>query len=226
MIDEIRKQLLNMILTADRANADKLLEDFGEKYGYNNAVIQILEPVLEQIGLFWESNQGVSLAQAYVAAKISEDFMSKIAAGKDPAAETAGKKGGVVLGNIEDDFHLLGRKMVAIFLRSAGWDVRDLGNDVSAAEFVDKAVETGARFIGVSAMMYSSAINIKKVREELDRRGLSGKIKLVAGGAVFRLRPELLSEVGGDATAANAIIAPGVFDALIKEMNESEARDE
>lgn len=226
MIDEIRKQLLNMILTADRANADKLLEDFGEKHGYNNAVIQILEPALEQIGLFWESNQGVSLAQAYVAAKISEDFMSKIAAGNEPASEMAGKKGVVVLGNIEDDFHLLGRKMVAIFLRSAGWDVRDLGNDVLAREFVDKAVETGARFIGVSAMMYSTAINIKKVREELDRRGLSGKIKLVAGGAVFRLRPELLGEVGGDATAANAIIAPGVFAGLLKEMNESEAGHE
>lgn len=224
MIDELRNRLMNMVLSADRAAADRLLEEYGEKNGYSAAVTDVLEPVLEQIGLFWEKNQGVSLAQAYVAAKISEDFMTKIAARNKGGPAGAGKKGAVVLGNIEDDFHLLGRKMVAVFLRSAGWEVFDLGNDISAGEFVDKAIETGSRFIGVSAMMYSTAINIKKVREELDRRGLSGKIKLVAGGAVFRLRPELLGEVGGDATAPNAIAAIAVFDRLFEEMNPGEAR--
>jgi len=67
-------------------------------------------------------------------------------------------------------------------------------------------------------MMYTTAINIKKVRQELDKRGLSGKIKLVAGGAVFRIRPELVNEVGSDGTAGNAILAPALFDKLLREL--------
>jgi len=128
------------------------------------------------------------------------------------------KKGAVIIGNIEDDFHSLGRKMVSIFLKSAGWEIIDLGNDVPAKDFVDKAEKTGALFIAVSAMMYSTAMNIKKVREEIDRRGLNGKIKLAAGGAVFRLRPELLEEVGGDGTAGNAINVPALFDRLLNDL--------
>jgi methanogenic corrinoid protein MtbC1 len=226
MLDTVQSQLLNLILTADRTAANKLLEESGEKEGYNNAVIKILEPVLEHIGVIWNSNQGVSLAQAYVAAKISEDFMTKIALNHESEPGARPEKCMVVLGNIEDDFHSLGRKMVSIFLKSAGYKICDLGNDVPALEFVDKAVETGARFIGVSAMMYSTAMNIKKIKVELDRRGLCAKIKLIAGGAVFRLRPELVNETGGDATAANAILAPAVFDKLLKEMKLREASDE
>ncbi len=218
MLDTVQSQLLNLILTADRAGANKLLEEFGEKEGYNNAVIKILEPVLEHIGIIWNSNEGVSLAQAYVAAKISEDFMTKISSVHQNNMRAGIKKCVVVLDNIEDDFHSLGRKMVSIFLKSAGYEICDLGNDVPAVDFIDKAIEIGACFVGVSAMMYSTAMNIKKIRDELDKRGLCDKIKLIAGGAVFRIRPELVSEVGADATAANAIIAPAVFDKLLKDI--------
>jgi len=132
---------------------------------------------------------------------------------KGPAADKA-DNGPVIVGNIEDDYHSLGRKLVSVFLQSAGWQVIDLGNDVTAQEFVDKAVETGARVIGVSAMMYTTAENIKRVRDELDRRNLAGNIKLAVGGAVFKFRPELVKEVGGDGTAANGFEAPRLFAEL------------
>jgi methanogenic corrinoid protein MtbC1 len=64
-------------------------------------------------------------------------------------------------------------------------------------------------------MMYSTAINIRKVREELDRRHLSGTIQLAVGGAVFNLRPELVAEVGGDATAKVATDVPDLFERMI-----------
>jgi methanogenic corrinoid protein MtbC1 len=104
--------------------------------------------------------------------------------------------------------------MVAVFLRAAGWKVVDMGNDVAPADFVAAAVRHGARVIGVSAMMLTTAENIRAVREELDARGLSGRIRLAVGGAVFKLRPELVSEVGGDGTAPSAIQAPALFDIL------------
>ena len=63
-------------------------------------------------------------------------------------------------------------------------------------------------------MMFTTAENIRKVRREIDMRKLTGKIKLAVGGAVFRIRPELISEVGGDGTASNAPEAPKKFEEL------------
>jgi methanogenic corrinoid protein MtbC1 len=57
-------------------------------------------------------------------------------------------------------------------------------------------------------MMLTTARNVLGIREELDRRGLSDSIRLAVGGAVFRMRPELVAEVGGEGTAVNALDAP------------------
>ncbi len=53
-----------------------------------------------------------------------------------------------MLGNTEDDYHALGRRMVAALLEGGGWDVRDLGNDVPPVDFVDRALEAGAKLTG------------------------------------------------------------------------------
>jgi methanogenic corrinoid protein MtbC1 len=63
-------------------------------------------------------------------------------------------------------------------------------------------------------MMLTTAENIRNVRQEMDRRGLSGRIKLAVGGAVFKMRPELVVEVGGDGTVASAVDAPRLMAQL------------
>ena len=194
---EIKLLLMDKIRDADRPGANKLLDSWIKENGYEKVLTDVLDPVLVLIGEEWRSTECFTLAQAYVAAKIAEDVMYKIAKNKEAFAKIKTYKGEVVIGNIEEDFHSLGRKMVATFLRTEGWIVHDLGNDVLAADFVDKAVETGARIIGVSAMMMTNARNILRVRQEIDARGLSGRIKLAVGGAIFRVCPTLASEVGG-----------------------------
>jgi methanogenic corrinoid protein MtbC1 len=212
-VEQTRMTLIDVILKGEREQANTLLDNYAASCSYRVAMNDILEPVLEQIGNMW-AEESISLAQGYVAGKVSEDMLLKIF---NEGINTAGiqpEKGPVVVGNIEDDYHSLGRKLVSVFLQSAGWKVFDLGNDVTAGEFVDKAVETGARIIGVSAMMYTTAQNIGKVRDELVRRKLSGRIQLAVGGAVFKIRPELAREVGGDGTASSCFKAPGLFEEL------------
>jgi methylmalonyl-CoA mutase cobalamin-binding domain/chain len=149
-----------------------------------------------------------------VASKIAEDALLRCLPVKK---ERQFRKGAVVIGNIEDDFHSLGRRTVGLFLEAAGWDVHDLGNDIPAEQFIEKAIEVNASVIGVSAMMQTTALNIRKVREILDRSGLNGTIKLAVGGAVFNLRPELVTEVGGNGTAFNAVGADELFQRLQSE---------
>jgi methanogenic corrinoid protein MtbC1 len=212
MIEETRRRLLAAILDADRARAAALLADWGEERGTETVAAEILEPTLESIGSLWDGGaQNISLAQAYVAGKVAEDFLIA-AAGR--TWESRPVAGVAVIGNIEDDFHSLGRRMVGIFLASAGWKVYDLGNDVLADAFVETALEVGASVVGASAMMYATAMNIASIRDEIDRRNLGSAIKIAAGGAVFKLRPELLAEVGADGSSGNAIQAPALFSRL------------
>jgi methanogenic corrinoid protein MtbC1 len=210
-IAKLRDDLFALMLDAEREGAVSAVNGFAAVHGYQAAVNDLLEPVLERLGEDW-SRERISLAQGYVAGKIAEDVLLAAASSRSDLLLDA--KGPVVLGNVEDDYHSLGRKMVGVFLRAAGWKVVDLGNDVAPADFVDAAVRHGARVIGVSAMMLTTAENIRAVRAELDARGLSGRIRLAVGGAVFKLRPELVSEVGGDGTAPSAIQAPALFDIL------------
>jgi hypothetical protein len=62
--------------------------------------------------------------------------------------------------------------------------------------------------------MYTTAKNVAKIRLEIDRRGLTGKLQLAVGGEVFKLRPELLTNFGADGTAASAVEAAGLFQDL------------
>ena len=207
----LREQLFHFILDARRDLAAELFAKVAAEKDYAHAVHEVLEPVLVEIGERWAKDR-LSLAQGYVAGKIAEDLLLKLAV---QAPQAPGiRKGPVVLGNIEDDHHALGRKMVSIFLTAAGWEVLDLGNDVPAEQFVDAVEQSGARIVGVSAMMLTTAQNIAGVRQELDRRGLSGHVRLAIGGAVINLRPELVAELGGDGTCNNAIQAPALFDRL------------
>jgi len=220
---DIQQPLIERLHRGDRRGANELLDAWASEHGYESLLAEVLDPMLMRIGEEWRSAETFTLAQAYVAAKVTEDVLGKIAARKIAPSGGQPPKGPVVIGNIEEDFHSLGRRMVGTFLRADGWIVHDLGNDVPALVFVDKAQAVGARVIGVSAMMMTTARNIKRVREEIDRRGLVGRIQLAVGGAVFRACSDLAEEVGGDGTVSNALGAAGLFDRLWEQSVRKEA---
>lgn len=217
MSQELKDRLLHLLLEGARQLATDLLREWAETHSWDQVITEVLEPTLSVFGKRWATADDVSLGQGYVAGKVAEDVMEMAAAAQEGQSSSAQSKGRVVIGNIEDDSHALGRKLVTVFLRLDGWEVIDLGVDVLAHEYVDKAVEVGASIVAASAMMYRTALNIKRLREEIDNRDLTGRIQLAVGGAVFLQRPELVEEVGGDGTAQNAIAAPALMDRLLSQ---------
>lgn len=196
----------------DKAVADLLT--WANNSGFKTVVFEILEPLLVEWGKLWMQGK-LSLAHGYLMGKVAEELFLKASQSGEFLISQPPVKGTIIIGNIEDDFHPLGRRLVSIFSKTAGWNVVDLGNDVMAETFIEKAVENNAQIIAVSAMMFTTAQNIAKVRTLLDKNALSGKIQLAAGGAVFKLRPELVTELGADGTADSAIDAPELFDSLL-----------
>ncbi|MEW8228217.1 MAG: cobalamin-dependent protein, partial [Candidatus Thiodiazotropha endolucinida] len=87
-------------------------------------------------------------------------------------------------------------------------------------------VEVDAKVVGVSAMMLTTALNIKKVREEINRRGLNKHIQLAVGGAIFTLRETLVDEVGGDGTCKTALGAHELFKSLWAKAEEANSENE
>ncbi|MBN1464451.1 corrinoid protein [candidate division KSB1 bacterium] len=111
----------------------------------------------------------------------------------------------IVLGTIEGDLHDIGKNLVGIMLKGAGFQVIDLGKDVSANRFVEVAVSEQAEIIGMSALLTTTMLNMKKVTTLLRERSLDS-IKTIVGGAP--LSEEMAREFGADAyayDAANAV---------------------
>lgn len=205
-----QNKLMDALIQADKEIAIEIILEWAQIHTFKSTLISLFQPVLDRFGELWYKGE-ISLAQGYVAGLIAEEVFVVASESGEFKKEDVDKSKVAVIGNAEDDYHALGRKLLVTFLKMAGWLIHDLGNDVVAKDFVDKAVETGSSVIGVSAMMYTTANNIRKIRDELDARNLTGKIQLAVGGAIFRLRPELCSEVGGDGTVDNALEANDLF---------------
>lgn len=122
----------------------------------------------------------------------------------------------VVIGTVEGgDIHSIGKNIVKMMLMANGYDVIDLGVDVPPAEkFVEEAIKENAQVIGLSSLLSTSAINMRKVLELLDKRGLRGKIKVVIGGAA--VTEEYAKKIGADGYAKNAVETVRLLDKWFK----------
>jgi 5-methyltetrahydrofolate--homocysteine methyltransferase len=113
----------------------------------------------------------------------------------------------VVIGTVRGDVHDIGKNLVGIMLRGAGYEVIDLGKDVSAEKFVEEAKKEGAKAIGMSALLTTTMPVMREVIEMLDKEGLKDSIKIVIGGAP--VSQDYADHIGADAygyDAATAVI--------------------
>jgi 5-methyltetrahydrofolate--homocysteine methyltransferase len=122
-------------------------------------------------------------------------------------------RGKVVIGTVQGDLHDIGKNLVGIMLSGAGFEVIDLGKDVSPQRFVDAASESGADVIGMSALLTTTMPVMKRVVSLLKERGLDGSIRTVIGGAP--VTEEYASEIGADSYGFDAAHAVECVKALV-----------
>jgi 5-methyltetrahydrofolate--homocysteine methyltransferase len=107
---------------------------------------------------------------------------------------TAGK---VVIGSVHGDLHDIGKNLVAIMLKGAGFEVIDLGNDVPPERFVQAAKDEGANLIGMSALLTTTMPAMRTTVDLLRKEGLTGRVKTMIGGAP--VSEEFARKIGADA---------------------------
>jgi len=119
-----------------------------------------------------------------------------------PVNQASKKLGTAVIGSIEGDVHDIGKGIVATMLRVYGFEVYDLGRDVSINTFIEKAKEVNANIIGSSALMTTTQVGQKALEAALKKAGLRDKVKTMVGGAVVTQR--WADKIGSDLYAENA----------------------
>lgn len=121
--------------------------------------------------------------------------------------------GKVVIGTVQGDIHDIGKTLVATMLSANGFRVYDLGVDVSAAKFAEKAREVNADIVGISSLLTTTMVRQKDVIEALEDFGLRTKVKVMVGGAPVTER--WAEEVGADGFSEDAIGAVNIAKGLV-----------
>lgn len=122
-------------------------------------------------------------------------------------------RGKVVIGTVAGDLHDIGKNLVGIMLGGAGYEVIDLGKDVSPERFVETARKEGARVIGMSALLTTTMPAMKRVVALLAEQGAQDEIRTVIGGAP--VTAEYARQIGATAYAYDAAHAVETIEELM-----------
>jgi 5-methyltetrahydrofolate--homocysteine methyltransferase len=126
------------------------------------------------------------------------------------AAESLGT---VVIGSVAGDIHEIGKSLVATMLSVNGFEVHDLGVDVANEIFVAKVKETGAKILGLSALLTTTMTIQRQIINELEEAGIREEVKVIIGGAP--ISQEWADTIGADGYAEDAIGAVELAKRLI-----------
>lgn len=160
------------------------------------------------IGIRFKANE-VYIPEVLISARAMKMAMEVL----EPKLVEAGVQplGKAIIGTVQGDLHDIGKNLVMMMLKGAGFDVVDLGTDVSPDAFVQKARESNAQIVGLSALLTTTMPSMEKTIRAIKEAGLS--IKTMVGGAP--VTQAYADKIGADGYAADAATAVDVAKTLL-----------
>ncbi len=166
-------------------------------------LIKVIGNVMKQIGKDFEDEE-IYLPDLIGAADIVKRLIDEVL---EPAIEGSGEQREdrikVVIGTVESDVHSIGKDLVGSFLFSNNFEVFNLGVEVPAIDFINKAEEVGAKVIGLSSLLTMSMPFQKEVISLLNEKGLRDKYKVIVGGSPTS--SSWAKRIGADGWADDAV---------------------
>lgn len=219
MLRQLLREYNEAILDTDRERALVVIRAaLARGVPAEEVVFGIVVPSIELMMRAIGEQQGVSLAQHFMAAQISSEVVEEMTPLFAQSPETVGR---VVIGTARGDFHGLGKRIVSGCLKSMMIEVIDLGLNVAPERFVEEALAHDAQVIAISSMMVHTARGengCRGVRRLLRERGLERTLRINVGGAPYRFDHGLYKVVEADSWAENGIVAGRVITGLIREV--------
>jgi corrinoid protein of di/trimethylamine methyltransferase len=174
------------------------------------AIEQGLTPGIREIGDRFGRGE-IFLPEMMLAADAMEEAINVL----EPhlVGEAAKKKGRVIIGTVKGDIHDLGKNIVIALLKVNGYEVIDIGRDVPAGDFIDRAVGMKAQIIGLSGLLTTALPIMREVIEMMEEEGIRNRFKVIIGGGPTS--QGYAEEIGADGYGETAQNAVELCDALL-----------
>lgn len=200
------------------------LRDLDEKKVYNLVDEQVKKgvPVTTIIA---ELNEGmVAVGELFAQGTyflseliFSGEVLSNVMNNLEPllkGAAAGGNCGKVIIGTVKGDIHDIGKNIVTSLLRGSGFEVIDMGVDVPTEAFAAKVKETGAKIVGLAALLNFTYPEMKNIIESMAAQGLRDGVSVIIGGAPCNEQVRMFA--GADYYAADAVAAVNICKSIYK----------
>lgn len=205
-LNEINQGIIEGDLNTVATLVEKALQEKIEPH----AILDAMTSAMSEVGRLFETGE-YFVPEMLVSARAMQnglDILQPALTSKDTQP-----KGKVILGTVKGDLHDIGKNLVAILLKGAGYKVIDLGSDVAPEAFVEKVKENGKCVVALSALLTTTMINMKTVIDALSTAGLRKDAKIIVGGAP--VTQEFSAQIGADGYASDANKAVRLVDQLL-----------
>lgn len=209
-VNDTASRLRKAVIEGDEENIVSLVEGaLGEGWDPIKISNDGLVPGLEEVGRLFACNR-YYLPQVMLSAETMKKAFARLKTElKGKAGAPVGK---VLLATVEGDIHDIGKNIVATLLENHGFEVIDLGKNVSADRIVEEAVKNKVDIVGLSALMTTTVMEMDGVIKRLKERGIQA-LTIVGGAVVTR---EFSEKIGADEYGGDALSAIDKMKAMVK----------
>ena len=196
------KALADAIIKGDQNSAVEITKSaLGEGVEAEKVLNEGLIAGMDVIGARFKKNE-VYIPEVLIAARAMKMAMEIL----EPELVKAGVEplGKLLIGTVQGDLHDIGKNLVAMMLKGAGFEVIDLGVDIPAEKFVEQVKASGANLVGMSALLTTTMPAMEKTVKALKEAGLDAKV-MIGGAPVTQGYADKIGADGYSADAASAV---------------------
>jgi 5-methyltetrahydrofolate--homocysteine methyltransferase len=195
------KQLYEAVVSGDAKAANKLTQEaLAEGVDPLTLVNEHMVPAMDEVGRRFEANE-YFVPELLISARAMKAALDLIR----PLLTARGDKpvGRVAIGTVKGDLHDIGKNLVASLLEGGGFEVIDLGVNVSPEKFIATVKEKNANIVAMSALLTTTMPAMRTTIEALKQAGVRDQVKVLIGGAP--ITQKYAEEIGADGYSENAV---------------------
>ncbi len=211
MTEQILQELYNCIVEGNRKQAKEKAQTALEAGIAPEVILKDgMIAAMSQVGELFACGE-YYVPEMLVAARAMQEGLAVL---KPHLVKTnVASAGKVVIGTVSGDLHDIGKNLVGMMLQGAGFEIVDLGADVSPAKFVQAIRENNPDIVGLSALLTTTMPSMKVTLDAIKTEGLGDKIKVIIGGAP--VTDEYARKIGADGFAPDASRAVELAKSLV-----------
>jgi len=207
------KDLTKAISECDQEKTLGLVYGYAAKGAKVKDLLDAMTDGLKELGEKFSQGEAF-IPELVFGGEIFNEAMKKLAPFMSPGTDAQRKsKGKVLMATVKGDLHDIGKNLVTTFLTVGGYQVIDLGTDVSNEKLIEVIQKEKPDVVGLSALLTTTMLGQRQFMALMKEKGLREKVKVIVGGAP--VSQSWASEIGADAYGADAVDGKKKIDALL-----------